>query len=149
MFDFMKSTQRHFGKTVEDAFISFNRKTAATGINHWAETNIHTEPLKQWLAQWSSKASGRLKHTRTISLVHPILSRTHSFTSSILHSLAALTGALSLSFPLIYFNQRQGVEGHLSFPCHFTRRCLRPQPFIVMVHLYATRPPAIILQGQP
>lgn len=30
MFVFMKRTEIHFGKTVDDAFISFNRETAAT-----------------------------------------------------------------------------------------------------------------------
>lgn len=119
------------------------RNCCNIGINHWAETNIHTEPLKQWLAQWSSKASGRLKHTRTISHGHPILSRTHTLIYIFyLTHFGCFNSSLITILSSNVFIQRRAIEGHLSFPCCLTRRCLRTQPFIIMVHLYATRPPS-------
>lgn len=89
MFSFLKKHQKtnkktHTGRHIEKQwrlllFHSTKKKKKCCDIrfNHWAETNIHTVPLKWRLAQRTCKAWGRLGHVHT---------RTHVLTWAAAHA---------------------------------------------------------------
>lgn len=93
----------HTGRHIEKQwrlllFHSTEKKNCCDiGVNHWAETNIHTVPLKWWLAQWSCKAWGRLRHVHTHTLVCSLgqtltHTPTHPHTPLHLHQLSYTCG---------------------------------------------------------
>lgn len=131
MWDIKNSTGRHIEKQWKLLLFIQQRNCCDIGVNHWAETNIHTVPLKQWLAQWSSKAWGRLRHMHAHTHTHRLtwarrpqarfLTHTHLHLHQISYtSVAAQTAALSLSLPLMCSEVRgQGspLDQVTSIPC--------------------------------
>lgn len=156
-----KTQARTYWKTVEVAFISFNREKNCCdiGFDHWAETNIHTVPLN---GDWHSGAV-RLEDasdTCTRARTHnpnkhtyspgrpPMHTHCHfSFTLAILHIYCCSCSNRITAPPLrCSQSERRGVKSHpqIHIPCV----CLssqansgmrgditqRPQPYVSVVH---------------
>lgn len=146
----------HTGRHIEKQwrlllFHSTEKKNCCDiAFNHWAETNIHTVPLKWWLAQRSCKAWGRLGHVHTHTHVltwAAAHAHTSSFTSAILHIYGCSCSNRITAPPLRCIqSERRGVKGHpqIRLPCFClssqansgTRGDItqRPQPYVSVVH---------------